>query len=99
MKFISFLFLITMFSFGATQAADAENRGVCDSIPSNCIVNGQINKECLCRVWCQAACGGAACNCDILPKSNNDAAQNKVVNEKACQERIDKILADKKKSS
>lgn len=99
MKFISLLFLTVMFSFGTAQAADSESKGVCDGIPAHCVVNGQIDEECLCRIWCANGCGGAACNCDILPKSNNDSSQNKVVNDKACQERIDKILADKNKTN
>lgn len=97
MRFILLAFLVAIFSVGTAQAADSVNRDVCDDIPSDCMIDGKLDKECLCRVWCKAGCGGSACNCDILPKSNNDTSPKKLVNEKACQERIDKILADKGK--
>ncbi|HDR2357174.1 TPA: hypothetical protein QCH65_004421 [Enterobacter roggenkampii] len=53
--------------FSALPAAGTASEDVCNSIPSRCIINGKIDKEWLCKIWCEAACGGSACNCDILP--------------------------------
>lgn len=45
----------------------------CDSIPANCAPGGVLNVECICRLWCSLGCGGAACNCDLLPLKKNSS--------------------------
>lgn len=87
MKGRAWVFILAICTSTAMPAAGTELKDVCNSIPSQCIINGKIDKECLCKIWCNAACGGSACNCDILPVG--DAGQSEgTVKEKTCQERI-----------
>ncbi|MET5964005.1 hypothetical protein WIA93_24575 [Citrobacter amalonaticus] len=91
MKLITFVLLFASLTAGPANAVDGGRKDVCNSIPPGCIVNGKLDRECVCKVWCNAACGGSACNCDILPVAESGAVDG-VVNEDACQTRIDKIL-------
>lgn len=63
--------------------------------PTQCVENGEIDKECLCKIWCAAGCGGAACNCI---SNNKDSSQTNLVNENACKERMDEILSKNKRN-
>ncbi|HGA3141958.1 TPA: hypothetical protein ACIR59_004273 [Enterobacter hormaechei] len=87
MNLITFVFLFASFTAGPANAVDGGRRDVCNSIPPGCIVNGKLDRECVCKVWCNAACGGSACNCDILP-----VVESVAVDGGACQTRKDKIL-------
>ena len=90
MKLIAFAFLFTSLTTGSVNAVDGE-RYACNSIPPGCIVNVKLDRECVCKIWCKAACGGSACNCDILPVSEGGALDGRV-NEDTCQAKIDNLL-------
>ncbi|NRB36999.1 MAG: hypothetical protein HRU20_00870 [Pseudomonadales bacterium] len=31
-------------------------------IPEECVINGNADGDCICKVWCAIGCGGAFCN-------------------------------------
>ena len=99
MKSLLFLVLLSVMSFGAVHAEGLSTKDVCDTLPPECVAeNGDIDVECVCKIWCHALCGGAACNCDILPEDKVDTPLQGLVNKKEYKQRIDKILSgDKKK--
>lgn len=67
MKVNMWILELAIWMSAALPAAGRETKDVCNSIPSRCIINGKADRECLCKIWCEAACGGSACNCEILP--------------------------------
>ena len=102
MKFLTKFFMVFVLAFCAMQVVSAvEVKDVCSTIPPECDEGGgQVNAECICKIWCAVGCGGSACNCDLLPSDDKTAVTNKgkgLVNPGACKERIDAILKKEKK--
>jgi hypothetical protein len=75
MRVLTIYLLTSLLSFGTLNASGQGVNDVCDTIPSQCIVNGQVDKECLCKIWCAEGCGGSACNCDILPLDDKERSK------------------------
>lgn len=91
MKLITFAFLLASLTTGPANAVDGGRKDVCNSIPPGCIVNGKLDRECVCKVWCNAACGGSACNCDLLLVPSGRSVDGSV-KEDACQQSEKKTL-------